>query len=109
MVGVRAPKAAARSGGGVATSDRPVAAADGSLRPPVAKLSKDAYRRRRIQLDEEVTGLTERKRRLEATLGDPGVHGNFLELRRVSGELATVDQALAAAEEAWLEMEEAAP
>jgi len=30
-------------------------------------------------------------------------------LRRVSGELATVDQALAAAEEAWLEMEEAAP
>jgi hypothetical protein len=75
----------------------------------VAKLSKDAYRRRRIQLDEEVTGLTERKRRLEATLGDPGVHGNFLELRRVSGELATVDQALAAAEEAWLEMEEAAP
>ena len=109
VVGVRAPKAAARSGGGVATSDRPVAAADGSLRPPVAKLSKDAYRRRRIQLDEEVTGLTERKRRLEATLGDPGVHGNFLELRRVSGELATVDQALAAAEEAWLEMEEAAP
>ena len=108
-VGARSPKTGARSGGGVATSDRPVAAADGSLRPPVAKLSKDAYRRRRIQLDEEVTGLTERKRRLEATLGDPGVHGNFLELRRVSGELATVDQALAAAEEAWLEMEEAAP
>ena len=108
-VGARAPKAGARSGGGAATSDRAVAVADGSLRPPVAKLSKDAYRRRRIQLDEEVTGLTERKRRLESALRDPGVHGNFLELRRVSGELATVDQALAAAEESWLEMEEAAP
>jgi ATP-binding cassette subfamily F protein 3 len=108
-VGARAPKAGARSGGGAATSDRAVAVADGSLRPPVAKLSKDAYRRRRIQLDEEVTGLTERKRWLESALRDPGVHGNFLELRRVSGELATVDQALAAAEESWLEMEEAAP
>jgi hypothetical protein len=37
------------------------------------------------------------------------VHGNFLELRRVSGELANVDQALAAAEESWLQTEEAAP
>ena len=35
--------------------------------------------------------------------------GNFVELRRVSGELAAVDQAIAGAEEAWLEMEEAAP
>jgi hypothetical protein len=37
------------------------------------------------------------------------VHGNFVELRRVSGELATVNEALAAAEEAWLELEESAP
>jgi hypothetical protein len=37
------------------------------------------------------------------------VHGNFVELRRVSGELAAVNDALTAAEEAWLEMEEAAP
>ena len=108
-VGAQARKAAAQSGGGVATSDRRVATADGSLRPPVAKLSKDAYRRRKIQLDEELTSLTERKGQLESALQDPGVHGNFLELRRVSGELATVDQALAAAEEAWLQMEEAAP
>jgi hypothetical protein len=86
-----------------------VAAAGGPDRARVAKLSKDAYRRRKIQLDEELASLTERKRRLESALADPGVHGNFLELRRVSGELATVDQALAAAEEAWLEMEEAAP
>jgi ATP-binding cassette subfamily F protein 3 len=108
-VGAQARKAAARSGGGVVTSDRSVAAADGPFRPPLAKLSKDAYRRRRIQLEEELTSLAQRKGLLESALQDPGVHGNFLELRRVSGELATVDQALAVAEEAWLEMEEAAP
>ena len=108
-VGSPARKSQARSGGGAATPSRPVAVADVSLRPPLAKLSKDAYRRRKIQLDEELAGLTERKHRLESALADPGVHGNFLELRRVSGELANVDQALAEVEQAWLEMEEAAP
>ncbi len=108
-VGSPARKSQARSGGGAATPSRPVAVADVSLRPPIAKFSKDAYRRRKIQLDEELAGLTERKHRLESALADPGVHGNFLELRRVSGELANVDQALAEVEQAWLEMEEAAP
>jgi ATP-binding cassette subfamily F protein 3 len=75
----------------------------------VAKLSKDAYRRRKAQIDTELAGLTDRKSRLEAALGDPSVHGNFVELRRVTGDLAAVDRALAAAEEAWLEIEEAAP
>jgi hypothetical protein len=75
----------------------------------VEKLSKDAYRRRRAQLDEELARLAERKGLLESALQDPNVHGNFLELRRVSGDLADVDEALSAAEEAWLEMEEAAP
>jgi hypothetical protein len=37
------------------------------------------------------------------------VHGNFVELRRVTGDLAMVNEAIATAEEAWLEMEEAAP
>jgi hypothetical protein len=78
-------------------------------RPPLEKLSKDAYRRRKIQLDEELARLNDRKALLESALQDPGVHGNFVELRRVSGDLATVNEALAAAEEAWLEMEEAAP
>jgi ATP-binding cassette subfamily F protein 3 len=78
-------------------------------RPPVVRLSKDAYRRRKAQIDEELARLNERKRSLELALSDPGVHGNFVELRRVSGELASVEAALAAAEEAWLELEEAAP
>jgi ATP-binding cassette, subfamily F, member 3 len=144
--GGQARRAEARSGGGVATSDRPVAASDARAttattattatsattgspattasraasasrpaaaaaraRPPVAKLSKDAYRRRKLQLEEELTSLNERKRLLESQLQDPSVHGNFLELRRVSGDLAVVDESLGAAEEAWLEMEEAAP
>jgi hypothetical protein len=78
-------------------------------RRPAAKLSKDAYRRRRAEVDEELARLNERKGLLESALQDPSVHGNFVELRRVSGELATVNEALAAAEEAWLELEEAAP
>jgi ATP-binding cassette, subfamily F, member 3 len=75
----------------------------------VGRLSKDVYRRRRAQLDEELARLTERKGLLESALQDPSVHGNFVELRRVSGDLAAVNEALAAAEEAWLEMEESAP
>ena len=78
-------------------------------RSPAPKLSKDAYRRRKAQIDEELTRLNERKVVLESALQEPSVHGNFVELRRVSGELAAVNEALAAAEEAWLEMEEAAP
>jgi hypothetical protein len=78
-------------------------------RPPIARLSKDAYRRRKAQLDDELARLAARKEQLEAALGDPGVHGNFIELRRVTGDLALVNEALATAEEAWLEMEEAAP
>jgi hypothetical protein len=72
-------------------------------------LSKDAYRRRKTQVDEELARLVERKRSLESALQDPGVHGNFVELRRVTGDLAVVNEAIVAAEEAWLEMEEAAP
>ena len=42
-------------------------------------------------------------------MGDPAVQGNFVELRRVTSELADIDVALAAAEDAWLELEERAP
>jgi len=87
----------------------PDSAARVRARPVAAKLSKDAYRRRKAQVDEELARLNERKRWLESALLDPGVHGNFVELRRVSGDLAAVNEALAAAEEAWLEVEEATP
>jgi hypothetical protein len=46
---------------------------------------------------------------LALALGDPGVAANFVELRRVTSELADVDAALAVAEDAWLELEERAP
>ena len=78
-------------------------------RPPAEKLSKDAYRRRKAQVEQELTRLSHRKAELEAALLDPTVHGNFVELRRVSGELATVNEALTGTEEAWLLIEEAAP
>jgi ATP-binding cassette subfamily F protein 3 len=99
------PRGKATSGDGTAAAGVAVPASH----HPIEKLSKDAYRRRRAQLDAELTRLTERKGLLESALQDPSVHGNFVELRRVSGDLAAVNEALAAAEEAWLEMEEAAP
>ena len=112
------PKAAAKEAGrvqaspgsGHATAAATAAAAVSSApRPSAAKLSKDAYRRRKAQVDEELARLLDRKTLLESALQDPGVHGNFVELRRVTGDLAMVNEALAAAEEAWLELEEAAP
>jgi ATP-binding cassette subfamily F protein 3 len=87
----------------------------GAVKAPAAarrkreKLSKDAYRRQRAALDGELTRLGLRKSHLELALGDPGVGANFVELRRVTSELADVDAALAAAEDAWLELEERAP
>src|SRR5271157_347805 len=96
------------SGNGKAPNGSPAPAADRpGVERPVARLSKDAYRRRKIQIDEELTRLNARKGLLESALQDPSVQGNFVELRRVSGELASVNESLAAAEEAWLEMEEA--
>jgi ATP-binding cassette subfamily F protein 3 len=90
-------------------SGTPAASVQAPVRAKVKKLSKDAYRRRKVQIDEEMARLYDRKRALESALLDPGVHGNFLELRRVSGDLAVVNEALTVAEEAWLEIEEAAP
>jgi len=74
-----------------------------------AKLSKDAYRRRREAIDSELGRLGLRKSQLELTMGMPSVAANFVELRRVTSELADVERALAEAEDAWLELEELAP
>ena len=120
-VGTSTPKSGAKSGppgkasrrSGKATSANG-ATPDGVPAPAPArarrtKLSKDLYRRRKAQIDEELAHLYDRKRLLETALADPAVHGNFVELRRVTRELATVSEGLVAAEEAWLEMAEAAP
>ena len=72
-------------------------------------LSKDAYRRRKQLVEDDLTRLGLRKSQLELALGDPGVQANFVELRRVTSELADVDAALAQAEDAWLVLAEQAP
>ena len=72
-------------------------------------LSKDAYRRRKTLVEEDLTRLGLRKGQLELALGDPSVQTNFVELRRVTSELADVDAALALAEDAWLSIAEQAP
>jgi ATP-binding cassette subfamily F protein 3 len=73
------------------------------------KLSKEAYRRGKAAAEGELTRLGLRKGHLELALGDPAVQGNFVEMRRVTSELADIDVALTAAEDAWLEVEERAP
>ncbi|MFN8621779.1 MAG: ABC-F family ATP-binding cassette domain-containing protein [Chloroflexota bacterium] len=89
-----------RPGGSGAATSR------ASKAPP---LSKDAYRRQIGRIEEDMTRLGLRKSQLELALGDPGVHANFVELRRLTSELADVDAALAQAEEAWLALSERAP
>ena len=73
------------------------------------KLSKEAYRRLKVVAEGELTRLGLRKNHLELAMGDPAVQANFVEMRRVTSELADIDVALAAAEDAWLDLEERAP
>ena len=73
------------------------------------RLSKEAYRRQKAAVEGELTRFGLRKNHLELALGDPGVQANFVELGRVTSELADIDVALATAEDAWLELEERAP
>ena len=73
------------------------------------KLSKDAYRRQKATVESDLTRLNLRKNHLELAMGDPAVAGNYVEMRRVTSELADIEMALATAEDAWLDLEERAP
>ena len=95
---------ATKTAGAAATAPAPKVA-----RPRRTKLSKDAYRRRRESLDGELARLGLRRSQLELAMGTPAVAANFVEMRRVTSELADVELALAAAEDAWLELEDQAP
>jgi ATP-binding cassette subfamily F protein 3 len=123
---LRAGSSAARAGargagpGGPAPAAASSATVGGSARgsatataPPRTrrrdKLSKDAYKRQKAQAEAELTRLGLRKNHLELSLGDPSIAANFVEVRRITSELADVEGALAAAEDAWLEIEDRAP
>ena len=120
-VGISTPKSGAKvsAAGKASTGSGKVASTFGSAaeaapvlsarKARAAKLSKDLYRRRKAAIDEELATLYERKRHLETALTDPAVHGNFVELRRVTSEMAAVNEALDAAEVVWLEVAESAP
>jgi ATP-binding cassette subfamily F protein 3 len=111
---VRASGASTSRNGGPA-GPRPVVAP--KVRPAAravraaakGKLSKDAYRRQKAAVEADLTRLGLRKNHLELSLGDPSVAANFVEMRRITSELADIEQALAAAEDAWLDVEERAP
>jgi ATP-binding cassette, subfamily F, member 3 len=95
-----------RGTGGSATAPAKV---KNGPRPARPKLSKEAYRRRKEAIDGELARLGLRKSHLELEMGNPRVAANFVEMRRVTSELADVETALSAAEDAWLELEEQAP
>ena len=98
----------ARSGG-MATVAAPQATRPAVRAAKRDKLSKDAYRRQKTTIDADLSRLGLRKSHLELAMGDPAVAANFVEMRRITSELADVERALAAVEDAWLELEERAP
>jgi ATP-binding cassette subfamily F protein 3 len=106
--GVAAPS---KAPGQPAAGQPSSAASAGRVARPARRerLSKDAYRRQRAAIDAELSRLGLRKSHLELAMADPSVSANFVEMRRVTSELADVDAALASAEHAWLELEERAP
>ncbi|MEA2578401.1 MAG: ATP-binding cassette, subfamily er 3, partial [Chloroflexota bacterium] len=105
----RARAGAASAAGGTAVAVRSGASPAPRTRMKLERLSKDVYRKQKVVLDAELTRLGLRKNHLELAMGDPVVAANFVEMRRVASELADVDAALAAAEDAWLELEDRAP
>ena len=116
VVGNGSRPGAGASGAGVTPSGAiAVATASAALAPPsvprtkLPKLSKDAYRRQKAAVEADLTRLGLRKNHLEMAIGNPATAANFVELRRITSELADVDGALNAAEEQWLELEERAP
>ena len=107
-----AGRAAVSKSGVAASSSAAVATAAPKPKPARTarpKLSKDAYRRRREVLDAELSRLGLRRTQLELAMGQPSVTANFVEMRRVTSELADVSRAMVEAEDAWLELEELAP
>ncbi len=85
------------------------ARSSGSRPARLAPLSKDAFKRQIGRVEEDLTRLGLRKSQLELALSSPAVGANFVELRRLTSELADVDAALGQAEEAWLALSERAP
>jgi len=83
-----------------------------SLNPRTAKrekLSKEAYRKQKLAVEADLTRLNLRRNHLELAMGDPAVAANFVEMRRVTSELADIEVALATAEDTWLGLEVRAP
>ena len=99
------PASGRGAGGPAAPSTRPTSGRS-SGQP---RLSKDAYARQSRVVEDDLTRLGLRKSQLELALGDPRVQQNYVELRRLTSELADVDAALAQAEDAWLSLAERAP
>ena len=101
------PPVSGRGNGARPLADPPRTRPRPAARGP--RLSKDAYRRQKTAVEGELTRLGLRRTHLELAMGDPAVASNFVELRRITSELADVEAALSFTEDAWLALEERAP
>ena len=93
------PSLAAGAGGrngSRASTNGSRATTNGSRARGTTRLSKDAYRRQSRSVEDDLTRLGLRKSQLELALGDSAVQSNYVELRRLTSELADVDAALGA-------------
>ncbi len=99
--GTGAPSPETAGSNGSAAPPRP--------RPKREKLSKDAYRKQKAAVESDLTRLNLRRNHLELAMSDPAVAANFVEMRRVTSELADIEVALGTAEDVWLSVEERAP
>jgi ATP-binding cassette subfamily F protein 3 len=106
---VGGPQPLRARGWGASRGEQGPTAARGAARGSSGALSKDAYRRARSTVDGDLTRLGLRRGQIELALTDPSVQSNYVELRRLTSELADVETAMAAAEDAWLSLEERAP
>jgi ATP-binding cassette subfamily F protein 3 len=104
-----APRRSAAPTRQTATLAQPAGRASSGRSSGQPRLSKDAFARQSRIVEEDLTRLGLRKSQLELLLGDPRIQQNYIELRRLTSELADVDAALAQAEDAWLSLAERAP
>ncbi len=111
-IGDRTAATAATTPRGKAPAGMAPAGMAPSLNPRTTKrekLSKEAYRKQKLAVEADLTRLNLRRNHLELAMGDPAVAANFVEMRRVTSELADIEVALATAEDTWLGLEVRAP
>ncbi len=86
---------------------RPAEAANTRTRPRDRRAALAPLRRRAREAERECEALLARREAITARLVDPGIYADGTEVAALRRELARIEEAIEAAEAAWLEAEEA--